>query len=100
MDPITEQLFDPRVASEQTFEDQMVAMRILHGNLIAKSRGECTIAELYPGAIGHREDLERIITIQELKFCRVNGSSNSSQLVTYNPKEVPVQGMSTRHFNG
>ena len=29
--------------------------------------------------------------IQKLKFCQVNGLSNSSQLVTYNLKKVSVQ---------
>jgi len=95
--PVVEQLFDPLVFNDQTFEDQMIAMRILRGNLIASVQKRCKIAELYPGAIGHDEDLNRVISIQSTNFCRVAGrtsGSNRDQIVTYDPKKIPVQGSS------
>jgi hypothetical protein len=95
---IVEQLFDPLVFNDQTFEDQVIAMRILRGNLIASTRNHCTIAELYPGAIGHPEDLDRVISIQRTGFCRVAGTASGSdraQIIAYDPKAIPVQGSST-----
>ena len=94
MDPITEQLFDPRVSNEHTFEDQIVGMRILRGNMLARKRSTCTVAELYPGAIGHREDLQRHITIKHTGFGRVAGASsgNRTEIVDYDVESVPLVG--------
>jgi hypothetical protein len=97
MDPITEQLFDPRVSNEYTFEDQVIGMRILCGNLLAHLKSVCTVADLYPTAIGHHENLQRRITIQHTKFARVAGPSSGTraELVCYKPKEVPLSSGNT-----
>ena len=69
-------------------------MRILRGNLLASVKSECTIAELYPGAIGHAADLDQKVVIRRVSLCRAAGSSTGtrSEIINYNPQAVPVQG--------
>lgn len=70
-------------------------MRILRGNLLASVKSECTIAELYPGAIGHPADLSRKVVIRHVSHCRAAGLSTGSaksELIDYKPQEIPVLG--------
>lgn len=92
-----ERLFDPVAIDEDRFEEHMVAMRILRGNLIAATQKYCKVSDLYQGAIGHHEDLNRVIPIAKIGFCRVAGASAGSDrdlIVKYPPTNIPVQGSS------
>jgi hypothetical protein len=66
----------------------------MRGNLLASIKGECTIAELYPGAIAHAADLSRKVVIRPVSHCCAEGSSTGtrSEIIDYKPQEIPVRG--------
>jgi hypothetical protein len=79
--------------NENEFENIMDSLRIFRQNLMVKiGITKTTYKELYPFAIGYKEDLEKVIELKIMQRLKANGSSSSHNSIhKYNIKTIPVQ---------
>jgi ribosomal protein L30E len=79
--------------NENEFENIMDSLRIFRQNLMVKiGITKTTYKELYPFAIGYKEDLEKVIELKIMLRLKANGSSSSHDSIhKYNIKAIPVQ---------
>lgn len=77
----------------KSFEKTMCVLRALRQNLLVRmQRSTASYRELYPHALGHPEDLDRVIPIQPLHHVPYNLKSTSPRypIHKFPPDQIPV----------
>jgi len=90
---IPDEDLDPvRTINDKEFEKVMTTLRRLRQNmLVKKGRKTATYRELYPHALGYKEDLDQEIPLQELPEVWANGSNAKHESMhNFSMNQVPV----------
>jgi len=90
---IDDQFLDPvKNFDDRGFENAMSALRILRNNLLMKiGRKTASYRELYPHAIGYKEDLDQTVDLEELQEVQADGNPSAHDSIHKSPiTAVPI----------
>jgi len=90
---IPDEDLDPvRTINDKEFEKVMTTLRRLRQNmLVKKGQKTATYRELYPHALGYKEDLDQEIPLMEIEAVQANGSNAKHDSMHHSPMDaVPV----------
>jgi hypothetical protein len=90
---LPEELLDPfKQIDDRCFEHAMCVMVMLRNNLLVSlQKKQATYKELFPGAIGHPEDLGRQVPLTQLEILHVYGKHSAHESMHRHPlSAIPI----------